>query len=542
MLTEATARPSALSFRPWWWAGCIALGLAGAHYALIKSMNHDVAYYVNAVGRLLDGARLYRDLIDVNVPTVYGVMALPVWLSRRLGIAPTLGFNVFVLICAALSTWAVYRAARRVMPDAGMLPDILAGVLLIGFLVMPGFDFGQREHLAAMALAPYAVCRAGMRPYLPGLGFRAAVGILAGIGMALKPHLGLVVLGMELALVLRRGWRSWRPGLETVLLALTAGACAAATVLFLPEYRQQIVPLARAVYGGFEASFWRIVVWGQLELLAAAAVALVVSSVLDRRIGDLTAILVGGAVGGYAAFLQQSKGWHYQLLPTMIFSNSAFALALAGRVLRGSKGARASRILVGTTAIVAGLGLGAAVYSLMDDYRSDAKRREFFASTVRVVRQYAEGGPALFISADVDYTFPGVNYAGATYPYRWHHLLPLPGLYRTFAPGPDGRLFHTPEEMNSIEREFFESFIDDTLKYPPRIVLVDRRPGRRPGLSPDIDLFAYFCQSPRFADLMRGYHWLGRRGFYDVLVPSSTLASPGPCGGPKPSFDGDANS
>jgi hypothetical protein len=56
MLTEATARPSALSFRPWW-AGCIALGLAGAHYALIKSMNHDVAYYVNAVGRLLDGAR-----------------------------------------------------------------------------------------------------------------------------------------------------------------------------------------------------------------------------------------------------------------------------------------------------------------------------------------------------------------------------------------------------------------------------------------------------------------------------------------------------
>jgi hypothetical protein len=139
-------------------------------------------------------------------------------------------------------------------------------------------------------------------------------------------------------------------------------------------------------------------------LLAAAAVALVVSSVLDRRIGDLTAILVGGAVGGYAAFLQQSKGWHYQLLPTMIFSNSAFALALAGRVLRGGKRRLANSR--GTTSIVAGLGLGAAVYSLMDDYRSDADRREFFASTVRVVRQYAEGGPALFISADVDYTFP----------------------------------------------------------------------------------------------------------------------------------------
>src|SRR5919205_755561 len=224
MLTEATARPAAFSLRPLWWAGCVALALAGAHYALIKSMNHDVAYYVNAAERLLNGARLYRDLIDVNVPTIYGVMALPVWISRRLGIAPTFGFNVFVILLAALSTWAVYRAARRVIPDRGILPDIIAGVLLIGFLVMPGFDFGQREHLAAMALAPYAVCRAGVRPDLPRQGFRAVVGIAAGIGTALKPHLGLVVLGMELALVLRRGWRSWRPGLETLLLALTAGA------------------------------------------------------------------------------------------------------------------------------------------------------------------------------------------------------------------------------------------------------------------------------------------------------------------------------
>ena len=255
----------------------MALALAGAHYALTKSMNHDVAYYVNAVERLLDGARLYRDLIDVNVPTIYAVMALPIWLSRHLGIASTLGFNVFVLISAALSTWAVYGAARRVIPDSGILPDIFAGVLLIGFLVTPGFDFGQREHLAAMALAPYAVCRAGLRPFLPGVGFRAAIGIAAGIGMALKPHLGLVVLGMELALFLRRGWRVWRPGLETVLLVLTGASCAAATLAFLPEYREKILPLARAVYGGFETPFWQITAWGQVGWLAAAVVGLLLT-------------------------------------------------------------------------------------------------------------------------------------------------------------------------------------------------------------------------------------------------------------------------
>ena len=541
MYSEVTAHSTEWSFRPWWWAGCLALGVSGANYALTKSMHHDVAYYVNAVERLLDGARLYRDLIDVNVPTIYGVMALPVWLARRLGIAPTLAFNLFVLLMAALSTGAVHRATRRVLPDAIILADILAGVLLIGFLVTPGFVFGQREHLAAMALAPYAVCRAGRKPALPGSAFRAVVGVIAGVGVALKPHFLLIALGMELALLLRRG-KTWRPGLEFVLMALTVGTCAAATLMLLPEYLERILPLARAVYGGWESPLRQIVQPGQFAFIAVSVLAVFLALKLDPRVGDVTSALVGGAVGGYAAFLLQSKGWYYQVLPTLIFYSAAFALALAGHVLRGADNERPSRILTAGGVIFAGLALAGFVFRLVDDYRNDAVMRGFSASTVQVLRQYAHNEPALFISLYVDYTFPGVNYAGALYPYRWHHLLPIPGLYHDFVPGPDGRVFRQPQEMGPVERDFFESFVDDAVRYQPRIVLVDRRQGIRPGLSNQLDLFLYFCQSPRFADLMKGYHWLGRRGFYDVLVPSSTPASPGPCGGPKPSFSADASS
>ena len=91
--------------------------------------------------------------------------------------------------------------------------------------------------------------------------------------------------------------------------------------------------------------------------------------------------------------------------------------------------------------------------------------RGFSASTVQVLRQYAQNEPALFISLYVGYTFPGANYAGALYPYRWRHLLPIPGLYHDFVPGQDGRAFHRPEEMGPIERDFYESFIDDAVKH-----------------------------------------------------------------------------
>lgn len=530
-----------------WWAGCLGLAAAGANYALIKSMHHDVAYYVNAVERMLDGARLYRDLIDVNVPTIYGVMAPPIWLARRFGIDPMLAYNLFVLLLATLSTWAAYRAARRVLPNAGFSPGVLAGVLLVGFLVVPGFDFGQREHLAAMLLAPYAVVRAGVRPARSGIGFRAAVGIAAGIGVALKPHFALIWLGMEGALLMRHGWRGWRPGLEGILLALAAGLCAAATLAFFPEYHQRILPLARAVYDGFERPLAEILAGLGPRLVEYAVMAMVAAPLAmgsNRRHGDLVIVLMGGAVGGYAAFLLQSKGWNYQALPALIFSIAAFALALAARVQGDAAVVRPHRLMAAIAGALAGIALIVFAVDLIRAYRADAAQRSFFAATIAALRDYAQGGPALFISLEVAYTFPGVNYAGAAYPYRWHHLLPMPGLYRDFAPGPEGRLVRTPGEMGDIERDFFESFTDDALQFPPRIVLVDRRRSVRPGLSPELDLLAYFCQSPRFAELMTGYDWLGRRAFYDVLVPrAAPTAGPGPCGAPRstnPTANGDA--
>jgi hypothetical protein len=517
-------------FRLAWWAGCLALAGAGAQFALVKGMHHDVAYYVNAVGRWLDGARLYRDIIDVNVPTIYAVTALPVWVARRLGVDPTTAYTVFVLLLAAISAGLAGRFARRILPGPGVTPDILAGVLLVGFMVIPEQYFGQREHLAAILIAPYAVVRAGRGTARPGVSGRVVAGVAAGIGIALKPHLAAIAIGIEAALLLRRG-PAWRPNLEGVLLALTATLAAGATLLLLPEYHQQILPLARTVYGGFERSVLEILGGAGPRLalyVLMAALATPLAAGANRRAGDLTALLSGAALGGYGAYLLQSKGWVYHLLPALIFSAAAFATGLAVRLQGRAFARRPSRL----ASILAGgfAGLAAAVLAsdILQAHRADADRRAARAPIIQALKDHAGGGPALFISLDVDETFPSVNYAGATYPYRWHHLLPLPGLYRDFVPS-EKHPFRRPDEMGPAERRFFESFIDDALAHPPRLVLIDRRRPVRPGLAADLDLLAYFCQDPRFAGLMEGYASIGRRSHYDVLAPGESTAGPAGC-------------
>ena len=518
-------------FRLVWWAACLALAGAGAHYAFVKGMHHDVAYYIDAVGRWLDGARLYRDIIDVNVPTIYAVMAVPVWTARLLGVDPMPTYTLFVLLLAALSAGLAWHCAHRVLPRPGAVPDILAGVLLVGFTAIPGFEFGQREHLAAILIAPYAVSRAGRGLARPGFVARAVAGIAAGVGVALKPHLALIAVGMEMALLLRRG-PAWRPGLEGVLLALAATAAAGATLLLLPEYHERILPLARAVYGGFERPVLEILAGARPRLalyFLMAVLAVPLAAGANRRTGDLAALLSGAALGGYAAYLLQSKGWAYHLLPAMIFSAAAFAVALAARLQGNAFSGRPSALASILAGSFAGLAAALIAYDILEAHRANADRLAFRAPLIQTLRDYAQGGPALFISLDVDETFPAINYSGASYPYRWHHLLPLPGLYRDFVSPQDNRRFRRPEEMGPAEKSFFESFVDDALAHPPRIVLVDRRRPVRPGLAPDLDLLAYFCQDPRFAELMDGYGLLGHRAHYDVLVPTAPAGAPRGC-------------
>ncbi len=523
-----------------YWMLLAVLAGAGARHALVKSMHHDVAYYVNAVGRWLDGAHLYRDLIDVNVPTIYWLMSVPVWAARQLDLDPMAMFNWFVLALAAASVLSVWYGANRILRTPGWLPDALAGALLVCFFLFIGHNFGQREHLAAILLAPYAVSRAGAAPHRPGIGFRIAVGLDAGLGMALKPYFAFIVLGMEVGLILRRGWRHWTLSAESVALFVSAAACAIATLVLVPDYLDRMVPLARTIYHGFE--------WPLIDIVATlgstaigcfvmAVLAIPVAWMLERRAGDLVVLLSGAGLGGFASFLIQSKGWIYQLAPALTFSLAAFVVAAGGYVQHRLTG-RSRRPALAVIAIAFGLGLAASILDLARSGRTDTVIREGYASVVDAIRTHAVGGPALFISLDVDYTFPGVDYAGATYPYRWHHLLPLPGLYAGFAPRPRDHQLRSPEEMSGLEREFFDSFVEDAVRYPPRIVLVDRRRAVRPGLSPDLDLLAYFCQSPRFAELMSGYEWLGARSHYDVLVPRTVPASgAGPCAAPRPELD-----
>src|SRR3546814_9572249 len=128
-------------------------------------------------------------------------------------------------------------------------------VLAFGlYIIVPLYDFGQREQIALIWALPYAALIArrfsGLPVWVP---LATLVGCLAAFGFALKHYFVLAPILLELWLLMgaKRNWRPFRP--ETVTLA----ACAVAYAVSIPystrseEHTSALQSLMRISYAVF---------------------------------------------------------------------------------------------------------------------------------------------------------------------------------------------------------------------------------------------------------------------------------------------------
>jgi hypothetical protein len=179
----------------------VTLG-CGAEFATFA--RPDMAFLLYTAGRVLDGARLYVDVVEINPPLIVALNLPAVLLARALGVSDIavlrLLLSMALLGSLAFSAWALRLALG--VDRTGLRPLVL--LLAFALFLAPGNDFGQREHLLVALALPYvllAVARADGRPAAALPAF--AAGLLAGIGLALKPHFLLVWVAIE-------GYAAWR--------------------------------------------------------------------------------------------------------------------------------------------------------------------------------------------------------------------------------------------------------------------------------------------------------------------------------------------
>jgi hypothetical protein len=496
----------------------------------------DTGFLLDAAGRVLDGARLYVDVVEINPPIVVWLNALAVLAARALGVSEILAYRLGVaaILLAALGLSSLLL--RRLLPEDVALRRLM--VLLLAYALFPlaGPDFGEREHLVLALLVPY-VFLATTRSLGQAVDLLLGVGtgLIAGVAFALKPHFLLVWLSLEAWL---RGTRRVRTSAllaETLSIAAVLGTCLLLMVVLTPEYFDLLRLLAGAYSRFLREPFWHLLVTGPGSVLTLFALLAFAALRREARHQALWVSLALAAAACLVAGAAQQKGFRYHLYP-------AFALAtvLLGLVTFDSSRVAGDRLrLLYRTFTLAVLAASIAVVSLdalaAASGRAADSDQDEFERMVNLVHSRAADQGVFVMSYHIRSTYPLINYSGARSASRFPHLWILGSEYLDELRREGPLRYHERSEMSPTERYLNQAVLKD-LEKRPKLLLVFR-PARDLPVNGyrRLDYVAYFSREPEIGMILREYELVAQTRDYLVyqLAPSDGQRT-GPAPAPAP--------
>jgi hypothetical protein len=497
---------------------------------LARTARADMAFLLYAAGRLLDGAELYRDVVEINPPLVIWLNVPVVALARATGISE---LRLYPLAVAGLMVGLLLYSARLVTRYALAREPALRScfLLLLAVALFPlaREDYGQREHLVLGLILPYVLLSVARRREVPlPPGEAIAIGLLAAVGVALKPHFLLVWIALEAV----RRWRHTAPGTippETGTVAVGLAAYVAIVYLATPAYFN-VVALLGPMYARYlHAPFLELLVLAPgAALVLFAALTLVA---LRRRLPDRELIipLTAAMLGCFVAAAAQQKGLRYHFYPAF-----ALAFVLVGLLARSSlprnnpierlyaATARAATIAVGLVA------LGGTAVSAMGGSAAERARRAELNELTALVEAKAAGRPIGVLSYHMESAFPLASYAGVPLATRFHHLWIIPASYWDRLAQPEPIRFNELGEMSAADRWLNQAVRDDLLAARPEVLVV-LRPARDsvPNGPRRVHYIRYFSRQPELAEFFTHYRLVRQIGEFEVYERTSDTAAVG---------------
>jgi hypothetical protein len=471
------------------WSSIAVFWVAGLVTYATAMTNNDVAWYLTSAEKWISGARLYDRIVEVNPPLIFYINAIPAFCADIISIPAEFAFVGMVFALIGLCVVLTARVTARLPDDVERWA--LSFSVLIVTVVLPSWDFGQREHLMLIFCLPYvllAACRA------PGgkIGRRLAVliGMLAGIGFCLKPQFLIVPLVIESYLIARLSFRSSIRRVELHAMIVIGIAYAVSIPIAFPEYFTRVIPYALLVYNqGLGNS--PVIVFGTWQTIALPAMLFAHLVVrrwqAHRELGDVLC-MCGMAL--YVVYASEMKGWTYQILPA---SATMFLWAVSTAL---TPCARVPALIAAATMLIA-----------------PAYKGTYHNATTSMlaplIAQRARGN-ALYVFSDYVWTaFPLVREVKARWPSRFPSLWLLPGA-ETGLHSEEVRLRPgLSTEYEQIEEYTTSSVVEDLERDPPTVIIVQEGKDPRYG-GRSFDYIEFFSRDPGFAEFWSNYTMLAR--------------------------------
>lgn len=293
----------------------IGMYLLSAYVQSLTLICGDVSWEVHEARRMLAGTVGGDGLFELTPPLFLLWYIPPVLLTAisSMTIMHAVQWYVFFLISISLSI--CYPLVSKIFSKDIVLSRIFFLAIAATFLLLPmSADVGQREHFLLYLSVPYLLLVAYR---LPGGSihpcYALLIGMLAGLGFAIKPFFMMVPLLVELYVIFyKRSLLAWLR-IETIAMLAILLMYSVCIWMYFPTYFLSVVPLVSRVYYGYSFSWKELI---QLDVLFSVLV--LIGSLFCYRNNPYKAlyhILSVAMVGFLSCYFIQKTTWFYHLLP-----------------------------------------------------------------------------------------------------------------------------------------------------------------------------------------------------------------------------------
>ena len=500
--------------------GFLAAALAVLWARVTQPPTPDVAWLLYAAGVLRDGGTLGVDVVENSPPIIFWLKIPVLAIGDLLGLSAWPAWVAAVLVLSLSSALLIHRLSKNLARGAHL------GLLAVAvFILLPGRDFGQREHVALILTVPWLIAIARRLEGRPARGAGLwLTNVLAAVGLGIKPHFGLVWLAVACLLAIRA--RSIRALLRPELtgVALLGAAQVVAVALLHPSYLEHLTLYGRAYVGFLAIPIWQalFVGAGPAAVLFAVLARIALRNTREQSAEGSTALLAG-AIGFWLAAGLQQKGWPYHYLPAqgiallaigaLLVETPATGMRLAARIYRAAG-----------LAVLAMALLTPAVHAVLQAARLEPPDRGGLDRNLElllpIVRAAGQAGPVFVFSTNIASSFPLVSEAGARWAFRQPSLLMLGAAYSRQLDG-TGMVRPRPlAERTAVERRVTGELAADLRDHRPAAILVVRPDVANPGWggAKRFDYLAYFQAEPQFTRILADYKDAGVIGDYSLLL------------------------
>lgn len=300
------------------------IGLAGILTVLayvvqsVGALSGDAGSLLYDTQLMLTGGTYVRDFFETNPPMIFYLYVPVIYFVKLTTIDLASAFRLYVCLLIFFSSCCCIHLLTRIFSEQKDKINLVVFVIVLLFILLflPGFEFGQREHFFMIFFFPYlfaSVLRFDRHSISPV--FAILIGILAGLGIGLKPYFLFPIVLVELYFIVNKRWFAW--------LRIESVTCMAVLILYLisivvyhPLYIHPMLPMISDLYFISTHESWAVI-FSRFSVIYCCVIWMLYFFVHRKSRSTLMTIVMLALTGMIAAFIVPRSAWFYHVLPAL---------------------------------------------------------------------------------------------------------------------------------------------------------------------------------------------------------------------------------